>query len=80
MPVLGDSPEDADELGEVLTLSMPDDVGSAGPKNGAIRESFRIKLRTSIGGDFVKAFPDGDRSVGEFRFAPAISSLHGKEG
>jgi hypothetical protein len=31
VPVFGESPDDAVELGEVLTLSMPDDGGNAGP-------------------------------------------------
>jgi hypothetical protein len=31
VPVLGESPDDAVELGEVLTLSIPDDGGNVGP-------------------------------------------------
>ena len=81
MPAFGESPEEIDELGDVLTLSIPDDEGGGGgPNNGAMWESFRFRLRTSIRVKSVKAFPDAERKMEEFRFAPAISSLDGKEG
>lgn len=56
---MGESPEDAVELGDVLTLNVLDIGGSVGPKNGAMRESIRFRLGTSVGGGSVKAFPGG---------------------
>lgn len=79
VPVLGDSPDDADELGDVLTLSIPDTVGKAGPKNGAIRESFRFRLRTSTIDGSTEASPGGKR-IEEFSVAPAIRWLEDEEG
>jgi hypothetical protein len=81
VPVFGDSLEEAVELGEVLTLSVPVTGGSAGPKNGAIRESFRFGLRTTTGGGSVKAFPGASEVLERVDVAlVGISSLKGEEG
>lgn len=78
--MLGESKEEAVELGEVLTLSVPDTGGSGGPIKGAIRESFRFRLGTSTGGGSVKAFPRGGKILVRADVAPlGINTLEDGE-
>jgi hypothetical protein len=78
VPDWGESPEEVDELGDVLTLRVPeDDGGGTGPKYVAIRESFLFSPCTSAGGESVTAFSTSveNESVEETSVAPAIRSF-----